>query len=182
MDYITGWIANNNDNSPLILSCLYLTELPPIPQNCKKLICHNNFLTSLPDLPNCEELDCSDNKLINLPELPKCKILHCQYNNLQILPELPNCQKLICDGNRLTFLPQLPKCIMLSSMEGNGNRYLYRTEELAQRARSFESHNYNKFARIIQRKYRKYTKEKYSRLLTNYLLKGPISVVCLYVI
>jgi hypothetical protein len=65
---------------------------------------------------------------------------------------------------------------------GGGNKYLYRTKKIAAQAGSFESHNYNKFARIIQRKYRKHMKNKYSKLLVNYLLKGPISVVCLYVI
>jgi Leucine-rich repeat (LRR) protein len=179
---ITIWIAYNDTNTILDLSSLHLTELPPIPLNCKRLDCSGNDLLSLPKLPNCTFLNCRFNKLLCLPELPNCEQLVCGCNELQTLPDLPKCQVLYCYNNNLTFLPQLPKCIFLSSMGGDGNKYLYRPRSLAQRANSIESPNYNKFARIIQRKYRKHMRGKYTGLLNSYLLKGPTSIVCLYII
>jgi Leucine-rich repeat (LRR) protein len=180
---ITQWIAKNDNTNTLILdlSGLHLTELPPIPMNCENLVCSDNYLLSLPELPNCKYLECQNNELVGLPELPNCETLDCDDNKLQTLPNLPKCRVLYCRNNNLTFLPQLQKCTFLSSI-GDGNKYLYRPKNLAQRASSYESPNYNKFARIIQRKYRKYIKEKCSKLLINYLLKGPISIVCLYII
>jgi Leucine-rich repeat (LRR) protein len=83
----------------------YLTSLPKLPEGLICLECCNNPLTSLPKLPeSLEELYCGNNELTSLPKLPKkLTILWCRYNELTSLPKLPEKIKYIwcCKGNQL---------------------------------------------------------------------------------
>jgi hypothetical protein len=188
---INIWIAQNDDNTLLDLSNLGLTELPPIPRNCKSLYCDDNKLTSLPDLPSCTELSCIRNKLTSLPDLPVCKTLWCYNNCLTHLPQLYKCELLSCNNNSLTFLPQLPKCRQIYC--DHNSKYLYTTIDTTHFPPwyDFENRcmirppkrdiNYNKHVRTIQRAYRKHLIRKYTPLLNIYLLKGPVSIVCAYI-
>ena len=109
--YIVIKRLNNMENGQLNISHLNLTQLPdsPLWKNVKRLYCHNNKLTTLPDLPKVKTLYCDNNQLTSLPDLPKVKTLYCDNNQLTSLPDLPNVKGLECDNNRLTCLPDLPK-------------------------------------------------------------------------
>jgi hypothetical protein len=111
---VNNWIKENDPRKPLCFIGMGLTSLPDIPSNCETLICWNNNLTSLPDLPNCRRLECNNNKITKLPELPECDVLNCENNQLTELPELPRALHINCQGNKLTKMPKiLPKCIAL---------------------------------------------------------------------
>jgi hypothetical protein len=152
-----------------------LTVLPELP-NCQTLYCHYNQLTVLPELPNCWVLGCDNNQLTVLPELHNCQRLGCSNNQLTVLPELPNCQTLYCSNNKLTVLPELPNCEALNC---NNNQYLWITKRHSRKLNKKATPNYTKFARVIQRNYRKYIIRKY-KLLDKYLLKDTIKVIYLY--
>ena len=97
-------ICNNNQ----------LTTLPQLPPLIKQLICHNNNLTSLPPLPpSLSILKCDNNNLASLPILPSTlTLLNCKSNNLTSLPSLPsNLINLYCDYNQLNSLPLLPSTL-----------------------------------------------------------------------
>jgi hypothetical protein len=167
------------------------------PLQCSYLYCYDNQLVSLPELPNCKILSCGNNKLTTLPELSECSVLYCAHNQLTTLPELPKCKTLSCYNNNLSALPALPVCTHLDFLDTNVStlpyipkgvsffcnyRYLYISKREAIKF-GFRSPtpNYNKFARIIQRKYKNHMKVKYTGLLNSYLLKGPTGIVCAYV-
>ena len=109
MDIIIEMLSNMK-NGYLNISNLNLTELPdsPLWKEIKKLHCHNNQLTKLPDLPNVEILHCQNNQLTYLPDLPNVEILYCYYNQLISLSDLPIVDYLYCSNNKLTNLPDLP--------------------------------------------------------------------------
>jgi len=92
-----------------------LTSLPDCLGTCEVLWCDNNQLTSLPDcLGNCRELFCDNNRLTSFPDGPRglknCRELHCNNNFLTSLPEsLRNCKKLYCFNNNLTSIPDCLK-------------------------------------------------------------------------
>jgi Leucine-rich repeat (LRR) protein len=193
---IAAWIRSNDPSKDLILSGLNLTELPKIPWNCRRLMCDGNQLTVLPELPTCEMLWCYNNQLTVLPELPNCQTLSCTGNQLTVLPELPNCQALFCSNNKLIVLPELPNCqilccrnnqlIVLPELHNNNqelychnNKYLWITKQQSRKYNIKETPNYSKFAKIIQRNYRRYMIRKH-KLLDKYLLRDTIKVVCLY--
>ena len=109
-------------NGILDLSCLQLTELPPLPDGLFGLCCYHNQLTSLPPLPDgLVQLDCSHNQLTSLPELPSfLETLSCDSNQLTSLPELPlPLIYLSCMFNRLTTLPSLPSPLNMMSVDCN---------------------------------------------------------------
>ncbi len=115
LNIIEKWVLSDFSYDALNLSNLSLIECPPIPLNCKTLICDRNRFTSLPPLPKCERLYCSENQLTSLPELPNCLLLACDFNRLTTLPELPKCEIIYCYNNKLTILPSLPNCKLLYS-------------------------------------------------------------------
>ncbi len=156
---VNDWLSANNSNAPLYLSYLGLEKLPPIPHTCKALYCHNNKLTSLPELPNCVCLYCFENQLTSLPELPNCVILSCFNNNLTHLPQLPVCKA--------------PYCYR--------NQYLHINKHQAKKFFITETPNYNKSAIIVQRNYKKYLRKKYQEMVNQFLFLGPTKIVCLYV-
>ncbi len=199
---VNDWIAKNDPTLELNLSHLYLEKLPTIPPTCQILSCRCNKLTSLPQLPNCQILYCEINKLINLPELPNCKILYCHDNKLTTLPKLPNCKVLYCENNKLTILPDLSNCYLLvctdnqltvlpqlpSYIDGSvilcqsNNKYLHINKLQANRFILSQTPNYNKYATIIQRNYKNCLRKKYHDIISQYLFKGPTSLVCLFAV
>jgi len=87
-----------------------LTFLPDLPENLVELRCSNNQLTFLPDLPeNLVELWCSNNQLIFLPDFPvNLRHLSCPNNILTVLPSFSEkLEVLDCSCNKLTFLPKM---------------------------------------------------------------------------
>ncbi len=183
----------------LDLSNLGLTKLPKIPRKCLHFDCSNNKLISLPNLPNCVHLDCSNNQLTSLPDLPNCVHLDCYNNQLTSLPDLPNCKLLLCQNNQLTYMPPLPKCSYIDCSGNNllyfpklpncqniyycDNPYLHISKYLSQKFNIIKkTHNYNRYAIVIQRSYKKYMRKKYQEIINNFLLTGPTSIVCLYII
>ncbi len=175
---VNNWIALNDPHVVLDLTRLDLKQLPPIPLNCERLICYNNQLTSLPQLPNCMILSCFSNKLTSLPELPKCRSLFCYNNQLTSLPQLPNCETLYCFNNHLTYLPQLLKCTTSNIIDRN--KYLYIDKYQAKQLGIDITKNYNSHATIIQKNYKKYLRQKYHNIINQYLFVGPSKLVCLY--
>jgi Leucine-rich repeat (LRR) protein len=178
---VNGYIVLDLEN-------LNLTELPPIPSNCLMLNCQNNKLTFLPNL-NVVKLNCSNNLLTELPNLPYCSILKCDNNKLTKIPYLPNCNYLYCNNNLLTYFPNLPKYLpKIQDIYVDGNKYLYVKPKNLHHHDTYicnsrelnHSINYNKCALIVQGAYKKYLIKKYKVLLVNYLLKGPLSIVCAY--
>ncbi len=125
---VNSWIQLNDPTKVLILCHLELEQLPPIPITCQELMCYQNKLTSLPDLPNCRKLFCSHNQLTSLPKLsPYCLHIDCSYNNLTSIPEdLHYCLALTCDYNKLTSLPKLPNCVQINC----SNNYLVSLPQL----------------------------------------------------
>ena len=118
------WLKNNpKDLNTVYINCSYsnLIDLDGIGQftNLKELLCSNNKLTSLPDLPyTLEELSCSYNKLTSLPDLPDTlEELSCSDNELTSLPDLPDTLlRLYCPNNQLTSLPDLSSLVNLRSL------------------------------------------------------------------
>jgi hypothetical protein len=95
----------------------------PFPNNLTDIICDNNQLTQLPNLPpHLVWLNCSFNQIDNLPELPNVLVnLDCNVNQLKRLPNLPtNLQILNCSRNLLTELPKLPNSLVRLNC-GNNN-------------------------------------------------------------
>jgi hypothetical protein len=164
---------------------------------CRALDCGNNQLVTLPELPNCLDLYCSNNQLTALPELSKCKYLICGDNKLTALPELPNCMNLAChDNDKLTVLPVLPVCTSLNFCGTNISnlpdipkgiyfycdyRYLCISKKEAKKFGFVPTLNYHKYARIIQRNYKKYLRKKYGGLIHEYLLRDPSKIVSQYI-
>jgi hypothetical protein len=106
----------------LVCSNNQLTQLPNLPPTLKVLYCINNLLTQLPTLPpTVTHLYCFDNQLTQLPTLPsKLKLLYCNNNQLTQLPILPPKLKyLVCNNNQLTQLPTLPSILIHFNCRNN---------------------------------------------------------------
>ena len=115
------WYIDPETNQPttnynLGISNRNLTGRLLIPKQLQIAVlrCHNNQLTTLPDLPpTLTELYCDNNQLTSLPDLPPTLTkLYCRNNQLTSLPNLPpTLTRLDCDNNQLTTLPDLPSTL-----------------------------------------------------------------------
>ena len=117
-----------------VLSCHNnkLTSLPDLPRKLNVLDCDNNELTSLPDLPiRLKKLDCTNNKLTSLPKLPNTlAVLDCRNNELTSLPDIPlELEVLSCGNNKLTSLPNLRNVDAAIECENNNLTSLPRLPE-----------------------------------------------------
>ena len=104
-----------------------------LPNSLIELYCHNNELTSLPDLPkSLEVLSCFNNELTSLPEFKnKIKILYCSFNKLTSLPNLPSSlQKLHCGDNQLTSLPEFKNKITILFNQDKPIKYIPYTNNI----------------------------------------------------
>jgi hypothetical protein len=100
----------------LLCSNNQLLNLPELPNTLNNLYCYNNKLSSLPKLPNTLiNFNCSKNKLLSLPLIPSTlTYLDCSCNQLSSLPELPHTlTELICCKNKLLSLPKLPPNLLI---------------------------------------------------------------------
>ncbi len=176
--------GNQLTSLPELPDCWFLTcsdnkliSLPPLPK-CQQLYCGNNKLTFLPELPYCDTLDCSHNMLTTLPEQlhNECEVLDCSDNQLTSLSHLWRC-KIDCRQNNLTYLANLTDCHMTDCTD---YKYLYVSKKQAKRLFLKETPNYNKYARVIQRTYKKYLRNRYQQLLNNHLFPGLSKLVSLY--
>jgi uncharacterized repeat protein (TIGR01451 family) len=82
--------------------------------NLETLLCVDNFLTFMPELPNSLiEIDCQSNQITLLPELPNSlKNFYCDGNQLTFIPELPDSLDIFsCGVNQLSFLPEIPNSL-----------------------------------------------------------------------
>ncbi len=173
---INVWLSLDDTSAELNLSGLNLKELPAIPKNCH-LNCSNNQLTQLPELIGCWMLDCENNQLTSLPELPYCSVLYCDNNNLTTLPELPSCWRLSCEGNKITYFPQIHHCMIVNC---DDNKYLHISKDQAKNSDLEETPNYNKYAQIIQRAFKRHLRKQYLKLIIENLFMGPAKIVCSY--
>ena len=92
----------------LDLSNKQLDVLPDLSMytNLKKIICSNNHITSLDDLPSgLKVLYCTDNQITSLNNLPaSLEVLSCSYNKLTLLDNLPHSLvELYCYGNPFIY-------------------------------------------------------------------------------
>jgi len=92
-----------------------LTSLPNLPATLTQLACYNNAITSLPTLPpNLQSLSAQFNLLTALPVLPvTLTYLNCSSNNLGSLPPSlpPTLDQLQCSSCNLSTLPLLPNTL-----------------------------------------------------------------------
>lgn len=120
---IRDWLATGNTNTPLNMSWLHLTELPPIPDTVEILECAFNFdLKTLPNLPpNLKGLYCMRCSLESLPILPDTLVnLSCSYNNLSELPNIPSqLVSLSCENNHIRELRNLPDSLQELLIQNN---------------------------------------------------------------
>jgi len=98
--------------------------------NCKELHLSNSHikdLTGVEYFVNLKDLLCTNNKLTFLPELPATLVrLYCYNNQLTSLPALPAALKeLSCHNNQLTSLPALPAA--LKELDCNNNDFINRS-------------------------------------------------------
>ncbi len=115
-----------------------------------------------------------------LPELPNCTYIDCENNKLTFLPELLMCQEVYCEKNKLTYIPNgLPNC---GFFKCNDNKYIYINKKQANCFKIQETPNYNKFATIIQRNYKKHLRKRYHNIVNQFIFKGPSKIVCLYTV
>ena len=160
-----------------------ITELPSIlSYNITELICANNLLHNLPDLPlTLLNLYCNLNEIVELLELPQTLTdLRCYCNNLIALPNLPiTLTNLDCGNNNLTALPNLP--ITLTNLDCDDNN-LIKLPELPQTLIKL-SCSYNKLYELPELPYTldtiicnnnniKYISSKNFKIIKKYVMKN----------
>ncbi|MCL2167888.1 MAG: hypothetical protein FWH59_02045, partial [Lentimicrobiaceae bacterium] len=106
-------IAKLPDLSPLttlICSNNPLVGLPELPGTLETLDCSNTTISIMPGLPGpLTWLDCSNNNIAALPTLSALTYLNCSNNQLPGLPALPGVLDYFnCGNNLLPALPGLP--------------------------------------------------------------------------
>ncbi len=95
----------------LICSENPLNVLPDLPASLEKLACLRINISVLPELPSgLREIYCVYNAVQNLPALPaSLRVLEVSYNNITSLPRLPDSLAFLgCLYNDLNQLPLLP--------------------------------------------------------------------------
>ena len=126
-DRVEAWEAGGDRISPLDLSNMDLTELPPLPAYVMYLNCSHNKLTTLEGLPsNLMVLECEYNDIVTLGDLP-LELQTLQVHNclLEALPALPpTLRHLLCGNNNLRTLPALPIFLLTLSCHSNKLRVL----------------------------------------------------------
>ena len=91
-----------------------LTSLPQLPPMLIALRCYQNHLTTFSNLPNLLSiLDCHNNQITTFPIVPNSvTFLDCSSNQISTLNNLPNSlQYFDCGVNQITALPNLPTSI-----------------------------------------------------------------------
>lgn len=117
----------------IYINCSYneITKLDDLPICVKTLICRNNKLKSLNNLPpELKYLDCSFNEITELLNLPlTLEILICDSNEMSSLGKLPKgLGYLKCQDNKISILNNLPK--YLYHLEIGNNKISYEEIEL----------------------------------------------------
>lgn len=93
--------------------------LPDMPE-LLKLNCRNTGILKLPNMPKLTHLCCAQNKLTIIKDMPMLAVVDCNYNDITTLPShLPNLEKLYCIKNKLTSIPIYPKLEVLVISENN---------------------------------------------------------------
>ena len=77
----------------------------------------------------------------------------------------------------LTSLPELPNC---QTLFGIYNKYLYVNKYQSFKYNLKETINYNRYAKIIQRTYRKHLRVKYQKIINEFILRDPTKIISLY--
>lgn len=116
-----------NQVNTLDFSNKNITEIPSLVKytKLKRLICRNNKLTKIPELPeNLKYLDVRNNKIEHIPYLPpSLKIFDCANNRITKIPEYlpPNLKIFICNNNKIKKVPPLndTKLIRFECMKNN---------------------------------------------------------------
>jgi Leucine-rich repeat (LRR) protein len=112
---ITGSIPDLPNCIELICKSCKLKHIYGTYPQLEKLICSDNNIIGLTNLPKCVYLDCHNNKLGSLPELDNCEFINCENNEIiAVAKKYDYCEIFICNNNKLTSLPKkLPNCIRL---------------------------------------------------------------------
>lgn len=78
-------------------------EIDDLPKynNLVNLVCNNNKLSIIPNIPILERLSCSGNNIYHIEVCSKLKYLDCSHNKLTKLYEYSNLIDLICNGNNI---------------------------------------------------------------------------------
>ncbi len=98
------------------------------------------------------------------------------------IPKLPKCTRLDCGYNFLRVMPQAPK-FYWQSYSDDHNEYMYIDEKASEQSygRKKKTPNYNEYAYVIQRAYKKYIRKKYQEIVTSVLYVGPSKIVASYI-
>jgi len=97
-----------------------LSVLPELPDTLINLVCQHNNLRYLPELPpDLDMLFCYNNKLTELNLPSKLRVLDCANNNISELQLPDGLEELLCDKNNLTELPELPDSLTTFSCGQN---------------------------------------------------------------
>jgi hypothetical protein len=99
------------------LDCSYnrLLEIPSksILNKLKKMICSGNLIKDIGDYDHMEELICDDNTILYLGNMPKLKMLSCSHNFIKNIPNYPLLENLVCYSNQIVDLSWHPNLIHL---------------------------------------------------------------------
>lgn len=127
-DALTRYIeALPDDTKVLDVSNKDINRLPSLIRfnSLKLLICSNNYLQQLPQLPDSLGfLNCANNPIMNLPEIlpPHLKTLICGSCMLNALPILPDTLKYLdCSSNNLRQLPVIIPSELQTLLCNNNN-------------------------------------------------------------
>jgi hypothetical protein len=118
-----------------------ISNIHNIPNSLKFVDCSHNKLNNLSDikLSNIETLICNDNNLRILPQLPdNLKTLCCHKNSkLKYLPKLPkSLQLLYCYGCLVNHIPNIPTKILLINID----RPIVSVDDIELYEKSYEKH------------------------------------------
>jgi len=122
-EFQSNYIPFPHNLNDIICDNNQLTQLPELPDSVTWINCNFNQIEQLPDLPpGLINLDCNNNKLSKLPNLrnTNLEMLNCSRNLLTEIPVLPNSLvSLDCCNNKLTTLPELPNSLRSLFCRGN---------------------------------------------------------------
>lgn len=99
-----------------------LRQLPMFSPTITELVCFQNKITDIQNVPNVVRLDCSHNRLTALSGLEKLEILTASHNDITRITNCPQLRKLTADHNLLSNLdPNMP---LLKELDVASNRDL----------------------------------------------------------
>lgn len=102
----------------LDISSNKLTNLDALPNTLEELVCFNNPLTKMPNLPNLRRIICRDCKLDYIPYYPLLTDIDCSNNRISKIKLCNNLDRFICANNKLQYVNLTPN-IRILDLENN---------------------------------------------------------------